>query len=60
MDDNDELTGAIVDCLNALDLDSNIRSEVQDRILTKIISGGSSIKVFPVLITVSFFYNNIK
>lgn len=47
------MTGAIVDCLNALGLDGEIRSEVQDRILDKIITGGTSPTVFPILITVS-------
>ncbi|KAJ8984875.1 hypothetical protein NQ317_002715 [Molorchus minor] len=49
LDENDELTGVIIDCLNALDLDSEIRSQVQDRILAKILAG-PSLKIFPVLL----------
>lgn len=52
LDDKDELTGAIIDCLNALDLDAEVRAHVQDIILSKILSG-TSLKVFPVLLSVS-------
>lgn len=55
MEDKDELTGAIIDCLNALGLEPEMRSEVQDGILNKIISGRTSLKMFPILITVSLF-----
>lgn len=54
LDDKDELTGAIIDCLNALDLDLEMRTQVQDTILAKILSG-VSLKVFPVLLSVSKF-----
>ncbi|KAG5898486.1 hypothetical protein JTB14_015490 [Gonioctena quinquepunctata] len=57
MDDNDELTGAIIDCLNVLDLDSGIRSDIQDRILDKIASG-ASLKIFPILL--SFLMSDCK
>nr|XP_023021641.1 Fanconi anemia group D2 protein [Leptinotarsa decemlineata] len=50
MDDKDELTGAIVDCLNVLDLDSEMRAEIQDRVLAKIASG-TSLKIFPILLS---------
>lgn len=53
MNDRNNITGAIVDCLNALGLESDTRHEVQDRILSKIISGGISLKMLPVLITVN-------
>lgn len=61
--EKDQLTGAIIDCLNALGLESDVRSEVQDRVLSKVISGGTSLKEYPVLITVSTnnnFYNNAQ
>lgn len=54
MNDKNSLTGAIVDCLNALALDSDTRADVQDTLLSKVISGGISSKVLPVLMTVSF------
>lgn len=54
MDDKNNLTGAIVDCLNALGLDNDIRNDVQDRILSKIISGEISPKVLPVVMTVCY------
>ncbi|KAJ8958316.1 hypothetical protein NQ318_017462 [Aromia moschata] len=49
LDENDDLTASIVDCLNALDLDSDTRVQVQDRILAKILAG-ASLKIFPVLL----------
>lgn len=49
LDQREELTGAIIDCLNALNLDSEIRSQVQDHILSKI-AMGASVKIFPILI----------
>lgn len=52
LDDKDELTGAIIDCLNALDLDNEMRTDVQNRILDRI-SSGTSLKDFPILLSVS-------
>ncbi|CAH0552564.1 unnamed protein product [Brassicogethes aeneus] len=46
---DDNLSGAIIDCLNALNLDSTIRAQVQDKILSNIIAG-PSLKIFPVLL----------
>ncbi|KAF5287142.1 hypothetical protein FQR65_LT12328 [Abscondita terminalis] len=48
LDDNPDLTGAIVDCLNSLDLNTHIRSEIQEQVLSQLDSP-SSAKVFPVL-----------
>ncbi|XP_030765389.1 Fanconi anemia group D2 protein homolog [Sitophilus oryzae] len=50
LDDNDALFGAIIDCLNALNLESDIRGQVQDRILAKLLAGqvGMSPKNFPI------------
>ncbi|KAJ8931775.1 hypothetical protein NQ314_015307 [Rhamnusium bicolor] len=49
LEENDELSAAIIDCLNALDLDSEIRSQVQDKILAKILTG-TTLKIFPILL----------
>ncbi|CAH1971271.1 unnamed protein product [Acanthoscelides obtectus] len=57
MDDNDELTGAAIDCLNALELDGEIKAQVRDTILAKI-AGGTNLKVFPVLL--SFLMSDCK
>nr|CAI5860802.1 unnamed protein product [Callosobruchus analis] len=57
MDDNDELTGATIDCLNALDLDAEMKAQVRDTILAKI-TGGTNLKIFPVLL--SFLMSDCK
>lgn len=57
LDDKDELTGAIIDCLNALDLDNEMRTDVQNRILDRI-SSGTSLKDFPILL--SFLMTDCK
>ncbi|XP_050510228.1 Fanconi anemia group D2 protein isoform X3 [Diabrotica virgifera virgifera] len=57
LDEKDELTGAIIDCLNALDLDADMRTEVQDRVLERM-SGGTSLKDFPILL--SFLMSDCK
>lgn len=49
LEDNEELSGAIIDCLNALNLDADIRLEVHEQILTKILNG-TSLKNFPILL----------
>ncbi|RZC34215.1 Fanconi anemia group D2 protein [Asbolus verrucosus] len=49
LDNNEELSSAIIDCLNALNLDPEIRAQVQDHILSKVLIG-TSIKTFPVFL----------
>lgn len=46
---HDELSNAIIDCLNTLNIDPEIRVEIQDHILTKILPG-ISLNVFPVML----------
>lgn len=58
MDEKDELTGAVIDCLNALNLDQDIRAQVSDIILSKILSG-CSLKDFPILLSVTIIYVKI-
>ncbi|KAK4881853.1 hypothetical protein RN001_005172 [Aquatica leii] len=48
LDDNPDLTGAIVDCLNSLNLNNNIRSEIQQQVLAQL-DATSSAKIFPIL-----------
>ncbi|XP_060518844.1 Fanconi anemia group D2 protein [Cylas formicarius] len=57
LDENDDLCGGIVDCLNALNLDSEVRAVVQDRILAKILAGTTP-KIFPILL--QFLLNESK
>lgn len=49
LDKSDDLAGAIIDCLNALNLDSEMREQVQDHILAKMLTGTST-KTFPVFL----------
>ncbi|XP_044262962.1 Fanconi anemia group D2 protein [Tribolium madens] len=49
LDNSDNLSGAIIDCLNALNLTSDMRTQIQDHILAKMLAG-SSMKIFPVFL----------
>lgn len=57
LEDKHELTGAIVDCLDALELDPTTRSEVQVQILDRM-NSGTSLKDFPILL--SFLMSDSK
>ncbi|XP_056647952.1 Fanconi anemia group D2 protein [Diorhabda sublineata] len=57
LDDKTEITGAVIDCLNALDLDPTTRSEVQGQILDRM-NSGTSLKDFPILL--SFLMSDSK
>lgn len=48
-DSEDTLSGAIIDCLNALNLECDIRTVVKERILSSIVAG-TSLKMFPMLL----------
>jgi Fanconi anemia group D2 protein len=49
LDKNDNLSAAIIDCLNALNLSPEIRAQIQDHVLAKILTGTST-KIFPVFL----------
>ncbi|CAH1173893.1 unnamed protein product [Phaedon cochleariae] len=49
LDEDDALIGAVIDCLNSLDLDADIRLEIHERILSRIASG-TTLKIFPILL----------
>ena len=49
LDKSDDLASAIIDCLNALNLDADTRARIQDHILAKMLTGTST-KTFPVFL----------
>ncbi|KAF5286864.1 hypothetical protein FQA39_LY00397 [Lamprigera yunnana] len=48
LDQKPDLIGAIVDCLNSLNLNANVRSEIQQQVLAQFDATSSS-KMFPIL-----------
>ncbi|KAL1497121.1 hypothetical protein ABEB36_008131 [Hypothenemus hampei] len=57
LDHNEELCGPIVDCLSALNLNNDIRVEINERILTKLTTG-VSMKVY--LLLLKFLLSDFK
>ncbi|KAK5650862.1 hypothetical protein RI129_001891 [Pyrocoelia pectoralis] len=48
LDNNPDLTGAVIDCLNCLNLSAEVRSEIRGEVLAQMHTNASS-KIFPIL-----------
>ncbi|XP_050307221.1 Fanconi anemia group D2 protein isoform X2 [Anthonomus grandis grandis] len=57
LDENEQLCGPIIDCLTALHVESDIKTEIHDRIMARIMAG-VSLKVY--LILIKFLISDYK